>query len=87
MLKECQEVDFARKEVADEEVGKKLWEASEKQIEEREKEGAVLRALQKKVEEENEKAKAQTQTQKPAASGAKEQKAGSRRSRRGNGNK
>ncbi len=84
MLKECQEVDFARKEVADEEVGKKLWEASEKQIEEREKEGAVLRALQKKVEEDNEKAKTQAQAPKPAPSGAKEQKAGSRRSRKGN---
>ncbi|RDW72506.1 putative oxidoreductase [Aspergillus mulundensis] len=102
MVKECREVDFARKEVTDEAVGKQLWEASEKQIEEREREGAVLRALEKKENEQKENAKARTQgsvrvkkstssassaSAASASSGAKEQKAGSRRSRKGNGSK
>jgi NAD(P)-dependent dehydrogenase (short-subunit alcohol dehydrogenase family) len=101
MLKECREVDFARKEVTDEAVGKQLWEASERQIEEREREGAVLRALEKKENEQKENAKVRSQgsvrvkksassassaSSVSASSGAKEQKPGSRRSRKGNGN-
>lgn len=54
-IKECREVDFARKDVMDEEVAKNLWEASDKLIEKTEKELALLRALKKKAEEENEK--------------------------------
>ncbi|KAL9116769.1 MAG: hypothetical protein Q9187_006700 [Circinaria calcarea] len=54
-LKECKEIDFLRKEVRDEEVAKKLWGFSEKQIEALEKEGAVKRALAKKEKEEREK--------------------------------
>ncbi|KAL4941023.1 hypothetical protein BDV06DRAFT_9188 [Aspergillus oleicola] len=95
LLKECQEVDFARKEVSDEDVGKKLWEASERQIEEREREGAVMRALIKKEEEMKENARTTAQAQErakdQAASGnakaATEQKAGSRRNRKGNSTK
>ncbi|KAL4955112.1 hypothetical protein BDW69DRAFT_127325 [Aspergillus filifer] len=92
LLKECQEVDFARKEISDDEVGKKLWEASEKQIEEREREGAVMRAVLKKEEEMKENAKtteqAKERVKEQATSGngkgALEQKAGSRRNRKGN---
>ena len=77
MIKECREVDFARRDVCeDPERAKELWQFSEKQVEEREKEGAVLRALERKEKEENEKRDAQNK-------GAnKEPTAGSRRSRR-----
>ena len=51
-LKECREVDYLRKEIKDDEVAKKLWSFSEKQIEALEKEGAVKRALAKKKAEE-----------------------------------
>jgi NAD(P)-dependent dehydrogenase (short-subunit alcohol dehydrogenase family) len=55
-IKECREVDFARKDVTDEEIAKQLWEASDKLIETTEKELALVRALKKKAEEENAKA-------------------------------
>ncbi|KAL4863134.1 hypothetical protein BDV12DRAFT_31481 [Aspergillus spectabilis] len=61
MVKECQEIDFARKEITDDAVGKQLWEASEKQIEAREKEGAVRRALKKKEDEQKENTRARAQ--------------------------
>lgn len=51
LLKECREVDFLRSEIRDENVAKKLWNFSERQIEALEKEGAVKRALAKKEEE------------------------------------
>jgi NAD(P)-dependent dehydrogenase (short-subunit alcohol dehydrogenase family) len=94
MIKECREVDFARKEVTDEAVGKQLWEMSEKQIEAKETEGAVRRALEKEAEL-KENTKGQTQgkdaksvpTSTSASGGAKEQTAGSRRSRKGNATK
>lgn len=50
LVKDCREVDFARTELHDEQVGKKLWEASEKRIQELEKEGAIRRAQAKKAE-------------------------------------
>ena len=77
MIKECREVDFARRDVCeDPERAKEVWQFSEKQVEEREKEGAVLRALERKEKEESEKRDAQNK-------GAnKEPTAGSRRSRR-----
>ncbi len=50
-IKECIDVDFARKEIADEEVAKKLWESSDKLIEQTEKEQAIKRAKAKKEEE------------------------------------
>ncbi|KAI1481610.1 hypothetical protein K445DRAFT_313804 [Daldinia sp. EC12] len=57
LIKECSEVDFARMEVKDEEVAKKLWEASDKLIEKTEKEQAALRVLEKKKQELKEKEK------------------------------
>ena len=77
MIKECREVDFARRDVReDADRAKELWEFSDRQIEEREKEGAVLRALEKKEREDEEKRSAEDK-------GAnKEQASGSRRSRR-----
>ena len=50
-VKECMEVDFARTDVRDEEVAKKLWEASDKLIEATEKKSAAGRARAKKDEE------------------------------------
>lgn len=47
-IKECREVDFARIDVKDEKVAKKLWEESDKLIERVEREEAVRRALEKK---------------------------------------
>ncbi|KAJ5098709.1 oxidoreductase C19A8.06 [Penicillium argentinense] len=76
-IKECREMDCARRDVFDEDVGKRLWEFSEKQIEEAEKEGAVKRALAKKEKEAEEEKKKRKET-----SSAKAQTAGSRRSRK-----
>ncbi|KAF9894731.1 hypothetical protein FE257_006621 [Aspergillus nanangensis] len=78
MIKECQEVDFARREITDEKVAKQLWEFSEKQVEVMEMEGAMRRALANK-----EKGNEEGQTA-PTASGTKEQTPGSRRSRKTN---
>ncbi|RAH82269.1 NAD(P)-binding protein [Aspergillus japonicus CBS 114.51] len=78
MIKECREVDVARREIRDEAAGKLLWEFSEKMIEVKEKESAVQRAVAKKEAEQKEAAaeqKAAPKTQTP----------GSRRSRKGNG--
>ena len=52
LIKECREIEPFRPDVKNEEISKKLWEFSEKQIEQLEKEGAVKRALAKKEEEE-----------------------------------
>ncbi|RAK96673.1 putative oxidoreductase, partial [Aspergillus ibericus CBS 121593] len=73
LIKECKEVDVARREVKDEEAGKMLWQFSEKLIEVKEKESAVRRALEAKEKE---------QAEQPKAS-AKEPTPGSRRSRKG----
>ncbi|KAK4938808.1 hypothetical protein LTR10_020815 [Elasticomyces elasticus] len=84
MIKECREYEPLRPEVKHEEVAKKLWEFSEKQIEQLEKEGAVKRALAKKETEKNEKNvpdSAADGTPVPSA-GKKEATAGSRRSRK-----
>ena len=51
LLKECREFEPLRPEVKSEEIAKRLWEFSEKQIEQLEKEGAVKRALAKKEAE------------------------------------
>jgi NAD(P)-dependent dehydrogenase (short-subunit alcohol dehydrogenase family) len=77
MVKECRQVDFARTEVTNEEAGKKLWEFSQGQIEVREKEGAIKRAMEKKQAEKDSESKA-------SSGAAKEQTAGSRRSRKAN---
>ncbi|KAI0469531.1 short chain dehydrogenase/ reductase [Xylaria cf. heliscus] len=57
LIKECMEVDFARTDVKNEDVAKKLWEASDKLIEKTEKEQAALRALEKKHQEMRDKEK------------------------------
>jgi NAD(P)-dependent dehydrogenase (short-subunit alcohol dehydrogenase family) len=57
LVKECIEVDFARKDVKDEEIAKKLWEGTEKLIERVEREAAVQRAYLKKQKEEEQKDK------------------------------
>ncbi|KAI9873891.1 MAG: hypothetical protein M1830_010417 [Pleopsidium flavum] len=57
LVKECREVEYLRKEVQSEEIAKKLWGFSEKQIEALEKESAVRRKLAKMEQEEPEKAK------------------------------
>jgi NAD(P)-dependent dehydrogenase (short-subunit alcohol dehydrogenase family) len=51
LIKECREVDYARADVRSDEVGKKLWEFSGAVVEEAEKEGAVIRALERKAKE------------------------------------
>ncbi|KAL1868605.1 hypothetical protein Plec18167_008196 [Paecilomyces lecythidis] len=88
LIKECREVDFLRKEIKDEAIAKQLWEFSEKQIEAKEKEGAVKRALEKKEKEEEEKKKKQQQdtststTTEGSGSAKSQQTPGSRRSRK-----
>jgi NAD(P)-dependent dehydrogenase (short-subunit alcohol dehydrogenase family) len=52
LIKECLEVDFARTDINDEEIAKKLWEASDKLIEKTETEQAIVRALRKEEEKE-----------------------------------
>jgi hypothetical protein len=51
LIKECMEVDFARVDVKDEELAKKLWEESDKLIERVEREEAVKRVVIKKERE------------------------------------
>lgn len=55
LIKECIEVDLARKDVRDDELAKKLWESSDKLIETLEKQSALKRAEEKKKKEEQEK--------------------------------
>ncbi|KAF4441527.1 alcohol dehydrogenase [Fusarium acutatum] len=57
LIKECMEVDFARKEVKDEEVAKKLWQESDALIEKVEKIQAKKRAAKKAADEKNVKEK------------------------------
>ncbi|EEQ30749.1 hypothetical protein McanMca71_000568 [Microsporum canis] len=57
LLKECKERHVLRSEIMDEKAGKELWEFSQRQIEHKEKESALLRAMEKKAKEEEEKEK------------------------------
>ncbi|KAI5307537.1 hypothetical protein KEM55_008045, partial [Ascosphaera atra] len=85
LIKECMERDIARREVGDLDIGKQLWEYSEKQIEEKEKEGAILRHLEKKEREalEAEKRRAeQAKKHGEQKQGAQEKTPGSRRSKK-----
>lgn len=78
LIKECLEVDYARTDIKDEAVAKKLWEGSEKLIERVEREEAVKRALEKKERDEQEKgpSPAKGAAAKPEANGSgTEQKA------------
>ncbi|KAL1876337.1 hypothetical protein VTK73DRAFT_9580 [Phialemonium thermophilum] len=54
LIKECREVDFARRDVLDDEVAKRLWESSDTLIEKVEREQAVFRAKMKREQEERE---------------------------------
>lgn len=85
LIKECREVDYARTDVRNDEVGKKLWEFSGKMVEEAEKEGAVMRAFEKKEKEvEKQKAEAEkTKKEREEAASKKGKADGSRRSRKG----
>ncbi|KAJ5177565.1 Short-chain dehydrogenase/reductase SDR [Penicillium coprophilum] len=85
LIKECREMDYARADVRNDEVGKKLWEFSGKMVEEAEKESAVMRALEKKaVEVEKQAAEAEKVKKERAETTSKKGKAdGSRRSRKG----
>ncbi|KKA29938.1 hypothetical protein TD95_004800 [Thielaviopsis punctulata] len=56
LVKECMPVDFARKDLNDEQVAKRVWEESDKLVEKIEKEQAQVRARAKKAEEEAKKA-------------------------------
>jgi NAD(P)-dependent dehydrogenase (short-subunit alcohol dehydrogenase family) len=85
LVKECREMDYARTDVQNDEVGKKLWEFSEKMVEEAEKESAVMRAFEKKEKEvEKQKVEAEKTKKEKEEAGSKKGKAdGSRRSRKG----
>ncbi|KAK2737664.1 hypothetical protein FQN57_007471 [Myotisia sp. PD_48] len=52
ILKECKERPVLRPEIMDDVVAKKLWEFSQSQIERKEKEAAIIRAMEKKAKEE-----------------------------------
>ena len=87
LIKECQEMDFARIDVKDEKIAKKLWEGSEKLIERVEREEAVRRALEKKERQELEKAQKAMETRdeksKASSSGTESKQSKSRRQRKG----
>ncbi|KAJ1333410.1 retinol dehydrogenase 12 [Microdochium nivale] len=57
LVKECQMMDFARTDIKDEAIAKKLWEASDKLIEQTEKAQAAVRNLAKKDQDAKEKQK------------------------------
>ena len=78
LIKECREYEPLRPEVQNEEVAKKLWEFSEKQIEQLEKEGAVKRAMAKKEAEQQSNEEENNAT----SGGDKKQTPGSRKSRK-----
>lgn len=80
MIKECREMPILRTEVKDEAAAKQLWEFSEKQIEQLEKEGAVKRALAKKEKEAAEKENVSSVT--ASATDNKDEKKPSAESRR-----
>ena len=94
-IKECREIEPLRPEAKNEEFAKTLWEFSEKQVEQLEKQAAVKRALEKKEAEER--AKNGNTSTKTANSGStdstngktttseKQQGAGSRRNRKQKG--
>ncbi|ETI21544.1 hypothetical protein G647_07891 [Cladophialophora carrionii CBS 160.54] len=81
LIKECREYQPLRSDVESEEVAKQLWEFSEKQIEQLEKQGAVKRALAKKEAEEG-KTASESATNSTTTGGKKDPTPGSRRSRK-----
>jgi NAD(P)-dependent dehydrogenase (short-subunit alcohol dehydrogenase family) len=92
LVKECRELEPLRPEVKSEDLAKKLWEYSEKQIERLEKQGAVQRALAKKEAEAatasgdaSRKDDGSQEKANGAAASSDKQTAGSRRNRKGKG--
>jgi NAD(P)-dependent dehydrogenase (short-subunit alcohol dehydrogenase family) len=76
-LKECRRVEWARTDINDEDLQKKLWASSEKTIELLEKEGAKRRALEKKEKEKSEaKTAAKAKTTAKATNGDAKQRKG-----------
>src|SRR3569833_3448084 len=57
LVKECMDMDFARRDLDDEKIAKELWEATVKLFEKTEKAEALRRAKEKKEKEDAEKAK------------------------------
>ncbi len=80
LLKECKVQNIYRDEITDEEKQKMLWEVSEKAIEALEKEGAMVRAKEKRQNEDKNREKQAEQEQ--TISGMQGKKEGSRRSRK-----
>lgn len=76
-LKECMEINYARKDIGNEDLQKKLWEYSENMVQEAEKRGALNRAKAKKDAES--KPKKDVKVEEKADD---KKKAGSRRSRK-----
>ncbi len=83
LIKECREYQPLKSDIENEEVAKQLWEFSEKQIEQLEKQGAVERALEKKEAEKKQKTNRDAKPITDASpAGKKEPTPGSRRSRK-----
>lgn len=84
LIKECQEREFLRKDVQDEEAQKKLWEYSEQMVQEAEKRGAESRAKAKKedAEKKDEDEAIRQMNEYKDKVGKKEKKEGSRRSKK-----
>jgi NAD(P)-dependent dehydrogenase (short-subunit alcohol dehydrogenase family) len=86
LIKECQEMDYARVDVRDEKVAKKLWEGSEKLIERIEREEAVRRALEKKelegLEKKNSSAEKPGENKEASGGGTENKKSKPRRQRK-----
>lgn len=82
MIKECREMQVLRSDVKDEAISKQLWEFSEKQVEQLEREGAVKRAKAKKEKEAVEQKENVPATGKSKDNDEKNPATGSRRSRK-----
>ena len=74
LLKECKERPILREEVMDDKAGKELWEFSQRQIEVKEKEAAIMRALEKQEKIEREKMEEQRKKDKQKENGKGDKK-------------
>jgi len=82
LIKECQEINYARVDVKDDKLAKRLWEGSEKLIERVEREEAVRRALEKKEKGEAKKTEEPVEKAPENGSGTDTKKSKSRRQRK-----
>jgi NAD(P)-dependent dehydrogenase (short-subunit alcohol dehydrogenase family) len=82
LIKECQEINYARVDVKDDKLAKRLWEGSEKLIERVEREEAVRRALEKKEKGEAKKTEEPVEKAPENGSGTDIKKSKSRRQRK-----